>query len=57
MLNEELERKIEEEVNKEYSESTLEKIYEQAEKTHPEFIKDMNTILIDDNKLKEIIGE
>lgn len=56
MINEELERKIENEVNKEYSESTLEKIYEQAEKTHPEFIKDMNTILISNTKLNEIMG-
>lgn len=56
MFEKELENKIEEEVNKEYDESTLEKIYEQAEKTHPEFIKDMNTILISNTKLNEIMG-
>ena len=57
MINEELERKIENEVNKEYSESTLEKIYEQVENKHPEYLKDVNAILIDDKKLREIIGK
>lgn len=57
MINEELERKIENEVNKEYSEETLEKIYEQVENTHPEYVKDLNSILISEDKLKEIISK